>query len=65
MKTYREWMSLALFGGEGSVSGPGPRKESPVPTGWEAGWIPEPVWAQNILYIETCFLQMLRQLCPI
>jgi hypothetical protein len=42
----------ALEGGEWSASRPGralpPGKEPPVPTVQEAGWVPEPVWAQRL-----------------
>jgi hypothetical protein len=42
----------ALDGGEWSAPRPGralvPRKGPPVPTGQEAGWIPEPVWKQRV-----------------
>jgi hypothetical protein len=44
--------SSALDGGEWSASRPGrtlpPGKGPPVPIGEEAGWAPEPVWAQRI-----------------
>jgi hypothetical protein len=43
--------TLALDGGEWSVSHPGrtlpPEKGTPVPIGQEAGWAPEPVWIQR------------------
>jgi hypothetical protein len=43
---------LALDGGEWSASRPGhalpPWKGPPVPTGYEAGWAPEPVWKQRL-----------------
>jgi hypothetical protein len=42
----------ALDGGEWSASGQTallpPGKGPPVPIGQEAGWAPEPVWAQRI-----------------
>jgi hypothetical protein len=45
-------MTLALDGGEWLVSLPGCAlslgKGPPVPIGQEAGWAPEPVWAQKL-----------------
>jgi hypothetical protein len=41
------FLTSALAGGEWSASCPGrftPGKDSPVPSGQEAGWAPEPVW---------------------
>jgi hypothetical protein len=46
MKTYGRATS-ALAGDEWAVSRHGRftlREESPVPTRYEAGWVPEPVW---------------------
>jgi hypothetical protein len=46
------FLTSALEGGEWSASRPGrplpPRKDPPVPTVQEAGWAPEPVWAQRL-----------------
>jgi hypothetical protein len=41
------YLTSALDGGEWSASRPG-RALPPVPTGWEAGWAPEPVWMQRL-----------------
>jgi hypothetical protein len=45
-------LSLGTRWGEWSASRPGralpPGKEPPVPIGQEAGWAPEPVWAQGL-----------------
>jgi hypothetical protein len=45
------FLTSALEGGEWSASRPGralpPEKEPPVPVVQEAGWAPEPVWAQR------------------
>jgi hypothetical protein len=44
--------TLALDGGEWSASRPGralhPGEWTPVPTGQEVGWAPEPVWTQRL-----------------
>jgi hypothetical protein len=46
------FLTSALDGGEWSASRPGralpPGKGPPVPTVQEAGWAPEPVWAQRL-----------------
>jgi hypothetical protein len=46
------FLTSALQGGEWSASRPGralpPGKEPPVPIVQEAGWAPEPVWAQRL-----------------
>jgi hypothetical protein len=46
------YLTSALDGDEWSASRPGrvlpPGKESPVPIGQEAGWAPQPVWAQRL-----------------
>jgi hypothetical protein len=46
------FLTSALEGGEWSASQPGrplpPGKEPPVPIVQEAGWAPEPVWAQRL-----------------
>jgi hypothetical protein len=46
------FLTSALEGGEWSASRPGralpPGKEPPVPSVQEAGWAPEPVWAQGL-----------------
>jgi hypothetical protein len=49
MTKYGEWSytSTAVDGGEWSASRPGrftQGKKSPIPIGWEAAWVPEPVW---------------------
>jgi hypothetical protein len=45
-------LTSALEGSEWSASRPGralpPGREPPVPTVQEAGWAPEPVWAQRL-----------------
>jgi hypothetical protein len=41
------FLTSAVDGGEWSASRPArftPGKEPSVPTRWEAGWTPEPVW---------------------
>jgi hypothetical protein len=52
MYSSYSFMTSALDGGEWSVSCPGcalpPGKESPVPTGQEAGWASEKVWTQRL-----------------
>jgi hypothetical protein len=52
------FMSPALDGGERSASRPvrasAPGKGPPVPTGQEAGWVPELVWTQRLEENSSC-----------
>jgi hypothetical protein len=62
--SFYSFLTSALDGGEWSASHPGcavaPGKGPPVPTGREAGWVPEMVWTQWLEEKSFCFLWGIR-----
>jgi hypothetical protein len=56
------FLTSALEGGEWSASRPGralpPGKELPVPIVQEAGWAPEAVWTQRLIYLYIYVLKL-------